>query len=130
VEKGGAAWPREFIVEDIKNGLSVYMTARWHSRIVGLIVLEKKKNAIMISDLFVSKSHRKRKIASQLLLAAGEFCLNEGYNKLKLHVREDNETARKLYLNFGFRVIKKEEHYYEDFATALLMETKLPFHCS
>jgi ribosomal-protein-alanine N-acetyltransferase len=126
-KKGGPFWPQNIIYEDLSSGLSVYMAARWKNLMVAFLVLSREKNFFVLTNLYVATSFRRKGIASQLILSSGEFCVHEGYNCLRLHVREDNGPARRLYENLGFSLIGTIKNYYEDTGTAFYMEKRLPF---
>lgn len=56
-----------------------------------------------ISNLAVSQAYRRQGIASKLLLKCEHIAWEWGYEKLALHVLEDNYQAKQLYLSKGFR---------------------------
>jgi ribosomal protein S18 acetylase RimI-like enzyme len=59
---------------------------------------------LLIRNLWVSPSHRRRGIARQLMLAAEELALGraEGERTLSLEVDAGNEPARRLYDDLGY----------------------------
>jgi ribosomal protein S18 acetylase RimI-like enzyme len=56
-----------------------------------------------VHDLAVLEPFRRRGIGRALLGAVEEHALARGYCKLTLEVRQDNEGARRLYDEYGFR---------------------------
>lgn len=59
---------------------------------------------LYISNLAVSKHHRRQGIASQLLLTCERVALDQGFQDLYLHVLENNAAARDLYSKMGYRI--------------------------
>ena len=63
---------------------------------------------LYISNLAVSKHHRRQGIAHQLLLACERVALDQGFQDLYLHVLENNVAARQLYTKLGYAVKTSE----------------------
>lgn len=59
---------------------------------------------LYISNLAVSKHHRRNGIAHKLLLACERIALERGVQDLYLHVLESNTAARCLYTKLGYGV--------------------------
>ncbi|MGK7891915.1 MAG: N-acetyltransferase family protein [Leptolyngbyaceae cyanobacterium] len=57
-----------------------------------------------IANLAVRPRYRRQGIAASLLQACEEVALRWGFSHLQLHVREDNQAARYLYEQVGYRV--------------------------
>lgn len=64
-----------------------------------------------ISNLAVRKSCRRRGVAKQLLLACERTSLEWGFQDLYLHVLENNQQARQLYLKAGYGLRQVEPNY-------------------
>lgn len=64
-----------------------------------------------ISNLAVRKSCRRRGVAKQLLLACERTSLEWGFQDLYLHVLENNQQARQLYLKAGYELREVEPNY-------------------
>ncbi|WP_404790216.1 GNAT family N-acetyltransferase [Altericista sp. CCNU0014] len=56
-----------------------------------------------ISNLAVARSFRRRGIGRQLLLACEPIAQHWQHDTLYLHVKKDNQVARGLYFNLGYR---------------------------
>ncbi len=57
-----------------------------------------------ISNLAVSPNHRREGIGGKLLLKCEQIALEWGFDEISLHVLEDNQPAKQLYLNSGYRL--------------------------
>ena len=61
-----------------------------------------------IDDLFVGDSYRGKGYGRQLLIWAMDHIASAGYVEMVIHVAEWNQNAVKMYLDEGFKVVKKE----------------------
>ncbi|NJK28270.1 MAG: GNAT family N-acetyltransferase [Coleofasciculaceae cyanobacterium SM2_3_26] len=59
--------------------------------------------SLYLSNLAVKAEYRRQGIALQLLDACEQIALGWGFDKLYLHVLENNQRARQLYAKAGFR---------------------------
>jgi ribosomal protein S18 acetylase RimI-like enzyme len=57
-----------------------------------------------LSNLAVHPGYRRRGIAQKLLLACERMVLEQGYQHIYLHVLEDNNAAKQLYLMAGYQL--------------------------
>lgn len=64
-----------------------------------------------ISNLAVSKIWRRHGLAQKLLLGCEEAAREWGFRHIYLHVLENNNQARKLYLKAGYTIHKVEPNY-------------------
>lgn len=62
------------------------------------------RNSAYISNLAVSSHCRRQGIARKLLLKCEEIALQWGFEELYLHVLENNNVAKQLYLNSGYQL--------------------------
>ena len=61
-----------------------------------------------IDDLFVSESNLRHGYGRKLLIWALNQIASRGYKKCVVHVAEWNQGAVRMYLNEGFKIVKKE----------------------
>jgi ribosomal protein S18 acetylase RimI-like enzyme len=61
-----------------------------------------------ISNLAVSPNYRRKGVAKKLLLRCEQTALEWGFSKISLHVLENNDQAKRLYLNNGYHLHKVE----------------------
>jgi ribosomal-protein-alanine N-acetyltransferase len=73
-----------------------------------------------VKDLAVHPDRRGRGIGSRLLLEALQVLAGRT-DRVGLEVRASNDTAQRLYRQFGFEVRRRDPGYYSDGEDALLM---------
>lgn len=71
----------------------------WYSR---------SQQYLYLSNLAVEKDYRRQGVALQLLRACDRLALSWGYRDLYLHVLENNQPARQLYVKAGYQVSRIE----------------------
>ncbi len=76
-------------------------------------------------SIAVKPDFRGRKIAQSLIERCEQAALGQGSTTLRLEVREDNISARKLYEKLGYQPLKVLIHYYDDLANGLRMQKRL-----
>ena len=59
---------------------------------------------LYLSNLAVSPDYRRKGVAVKLLYRCEEIALEWGFNDLYLHVLENNESAKRLYFDRGYRL--------------------------
>jgi ribosomal protein S18 acetylase RimI-like enzyme len=64
-----------------------------------------------ISNLAVRQAYRRQGIAVQLLLKCEEIAFEWGYQKLALHVLQDNYPAQQLYFSQGYHLEKTDSDF-------------------
>ncbi|OMO93444.1 hypothetical protein COLO4_16875 [Corchorus olitorius] len=74
--------------------------------------LDGAQEYLYVSGLAVSKSFRRRKIASCLLKACDMLSILWGFNFIALRAYEDDFGARKLYSNAGYRVVSGDPPWF------------------
>jgi ribosomal protein S18 acetylase RimI-like enzyme len=100
----GNALCREEILEEIKNNLilSIYEEAKF----VGYLRLKKNKKSISLEGIVVDPSYRAKGYSKELVKYFIDYFSKEAYNEISLWVRDDNQSAIKLYNNFNFEKTK------------------------
>jgi ribosomal protein S18 acetylase RimI-like enzyme len=101
------------LIEGLRdNPCTLVFLACISSEIIGMAVCFKgfstfyAKSLLNIHDLIVKKECRELGIGKSLLNAAADFANKNGYCKLTLEVRSDNESAQRLYRAIGFEPCK------------------------
>jgi ribosomal-protein-alanine N-acetyltransferase len=67
-----------------------------------------------LSTLAVDPEVRRRGIGERILREAMRHAARAGAAMMTLEVRVSNEPARRLYEKFGFQVVGRRPHYYQD----------------
>ena len=81
-----------------------------------------------ISNLAVKNIYRRRGIARQLLDKCEQVAHSWGYDAIQLHVLNQNNSAKQLYLDSGYKIIHKEPHwngFFEPNSSRLLLRKKI-----
>ncbi|WP_345315911.1 GNAT family N-acetyltransferase/peptidase C39 family protein [Ferrimonas gelatinilytica] len=76
-------------------------------------------------SIAVKPDFRGRRIAQTLVEQCERTALDQGFNTLRLEVREDNIAAIKLYEKMGYRVLRLLIHYYDDLCDGVRMQKRL-----
>ncbi len=84
-----------------------------------------KDDAGYIDSMATAPEFRGRSIGRKLLSELERKFEQLGAKRLTLHVRMDNQTALRLYEQFGFHISSIVESYYSDGASAYLMSKEL-----
>lgn len=108
-------WSREMIEHHaFYNPSTRYYVAELQSDIVGYIGIYLAADEGHIVTLAVSGRYRRRKIGSQLLIAALMAARNDGAKTVVLEYRISNKAAERMYAKFGFEPIAVRPNYYRD----------------
>jgi ribosomal protein S18 acetylase RimI-like enzyme len=81
-----------------------------------------------ISNLAVKHTYRRQGIGRKLLIRCEQVAQEWGYREIRLHVLENNHSAKHLYFNNGYQTYQKESGWGEFFwngAQRLLLRKKL-----
>lgn len=77
-----------------------------NKKIVGYILLQKNKDSIYISDLYIILKYRKKGFATKLIKIAEKIRKKFGKKYLRVDVRKKDNVAVKLYERNGFKIWK------------------------
>ena len=75
--------------------------------------------------LGVSPNHRRMGHARGLMSAVEEGFLGRGISTIRLEVRTTNNAAQQLYLNLGFKIVRRMPRYYTSGDDGYLMVKSL-----
>ena len=105
------------------NPLAWNLVVRAEGKVVGFACTYIVAEELMINDLAVDASQRRRGVGQALLrhLVAGARI--RGCRRATLEVRLGNGPARALYEGFGFRVVGRRHGYYADTGEDALLLT-------
>ncbi|MEA5508383.1 GNAT family N-acetyltransferase [Crocosphaera sp. UHCC 0190] len=84
-----------------------------------------------ISNLAVLQSHRRQGVARHLLLKCEQIAWEWGYKTLNLHVLDNNDAAKQLYLASGYQLLENElswQNWLFQSPRRLLLQKTLTIH--
>jgi ribosomal-protein-alanine N-acetyltransferase len=108
-------------VED--NPLAWNLVARDGRKIVAFACTYVVSDELMINDLAVDASERRRGVGSTILRQLLDGARIRGCRRATLEVRPGNRAARALYEGFGFAVVGVRPAYYADTGEDALLLT-------
>lgn len=109
----------EFMKDD-----SFLFVAKEEKQIIGYIVINIIVDEGYILNVAVSKEHRKKGIASELIEDALFLAKQKKLRFLSLEVRSSNIPAKKLYEKFGFAEVTVRKDYYSSPKEDAILYTK------
>ncbi|MDD3740213.1 MAG: N-acetyltransferase [Bacteroidales bacterium] len=89
-----------------------------------ILLFRKNSKSLRIYSIAVHPMSRGLNLASQLLEFTNTYALKNKFTHIHLEVREDNNSAIKLYQKFGYIITGKKNSYYEDGSDAIIMTKK------
>jgi ribosomal-protein-alanine N-acetyltransferase len=108
-------------IED--NPLAWNLVARAGGTVVAFACTYVVSDELMINDLAVVESHRRRGLGRALLRHLFDGARVRGCRRATLEVRPGNGPALALYETFGFRVVGNRRGYYADTGEDALLLT-------
>ncbi len=108
-------WSRSLFGAELRMPTSRHwLVARVQSRVIGFAGLMWTLDEGHITNFAVDGSHRRRSVATRMLLAQCRDAIDLGVDSLTLEVRMSNRAARSLYGRFGFAPGGVRSGYYND----------------
>lgn len=113
-DKQGAA---QFLTDRLQREEAIIFAAYINNEAVGFTQLYytfssvSLEPSLILNDLFVSKTHRKKDIGKSLLQRAQDFCSANRFQGLALETATNN-PAQKLYERLGWRKDSRCFHYF------------------
>ncbi len=106
-------WTLKSIYDTFCQKQAFVVTAETDGRIVGYCIVYFALDEGEIARIAVDTSCRRQGVGREILNQVEKRCAERGIVRLLLDVRESNETARKFYLNFGFREDGVRKNFYD-----------------
>ena len=125
--EGAARWQSSSIATALNIGAFAW-AAEQETVIVGMILVRCAADEMEILNLAVAPQHRRKGIATRLLMQAIRHGARLGAKKAYLEVRSANDGGREFYTANSFRVCGHRENYYTapaDDALVLSRDLKL-----
>lgn len=114
-------WNYNTIKSEIENPDSIVLVAKEYEQVVAFAGIWKAIDIMHLMDIVVSKSHRRKNIASLLMKEIINITLKNNINELTLEVSQNNLPAIKLYTKFGFKELGIRKNYYGVNNNAIIM---------
>jgi len=93
--------------------------------VIGYCWIIRKRRYTYIQSVAISEAHRGKGYGRIIVENVLDFINTMKYKYARLHVREDNIAARKLYESLGFANLKLLKHYYDHNKHGFLMEKEI-----
>jgi len=118
-------WPARAFEQELRgNRLARYVVARAGDTVVGFAGVWLMVDDAHVTTFGVHPDWRRQGIGRQLLLSLYELSVTLGARQMTLEVRVSNGPAQALYRAFGFEIVGRRPHYYnDDGEDALVMTT-------
>ncbi|MAT05624.1 MAG: ribosomal-protein-alanine N-acetyltransferase [Acidimicrobiaceae bacterium] len=122
------SWSRRIFeteLDQVANGSRCYLTARDGRDIVGYAglwhVIDPDGDQAHVTNIVVDEAHRRRGIATRLMLELARVARDRGCIAWTLEVRAGSTGAQELYRTFGFVPAGIRRRYYDNVEDALVM---------
>jgi len=122
------SWSRsvfESELDQVRGGSRRYLVARDGREIVGYagvwIVPDPDGDQAHVTNVVVAPQHRRRGIATLLLVSLAREIIERGCVAWTLEVRSSSEGAQELYRRFGFAPAGIRKNYYDNSEDAIVM---------
>jgi len=107
-------WSESAYLTEISNRSAHYVVAVSESQVVGYGGMWMIMDEAHITTLAVAPTHRRRRVAEQLLIDLLDEALRRGARRATLEVRQSNHAAQALYRKYGFVPVAIRRGYYTD----------------
>lgn len=114
-------WSEKMFEEEISGKFSHYYVAEIDAHAVAYMGMWSLSGEGHITNVAVSKSHRRKGIAKALISHFIDIAREENLEFMTLEVRASNEPAIALYKSFGFIEVGIRKKYYENSEDAYLL---------
>ena len=111
----------------IRSPTMICLVAGGTGEVLGYAIVERRRtsSAGRLTSIAVAPDAAGAGLGRRLLAAAEAAAMAAGLTRMRLEVRADNSSARKLYDKGGYRLVETIDDYYEDGAAALRYEKAL-----
>jgi [ribosomal protein S18]-alanine N-acetyltransferase len=109
-----APWSRMMFVSEIVKPTSVCLGAFADDVLVAYVIVSRYVDAWHVMNLVVAPEHRRKGIATRLLVALFDQTAEDDSRGFTLEVRVSNDAAIELYESMGFRAQGVRRAYYTD----------------
>ncbi|MCR4881778.1 MAG: GNAT family N-acetyltransferase [bacterium] len=71
----------------------------------GYLALAKRKDYLFLSKMYIKGEHRHKGIGTKAFDFAKKYAADNGYSKIRLTVKKDNQNSINAYLKWGFKTV-------------------------
>lgn len=115
-------WNEEdFRREMEENEFANYYVMEHDGQIAGYFGLWILFDQAQITTIGTAKSFQRQKVATKMMSAIDQMCIDQECEFLSLEVRVSNVPAQNLYKKFGLDIVGVRKNYYADHEDAYLM---------
>ncbi len=113
-------WPeKSYLFELIENPTTLALVAESELEaaslsVIGMAIVWVVVDEAHIATIAIHPDYRGQGFGKKLLAETLRQAIQRGVTQATLEVREHNLLAQRMYLNFGFRVVGRRQHYYKD----------------
>lgn len=119
-------WSEQAFLSELENPISHMLVLEKEGEIIGMIGYWMILDEIHLLTIAVDPAHRGKGWARFLMHAMLTHGKDSGAKHVVLEVRENNESARKLYERYGFVQVGRIANYYpEEKQDALIMRKEI-----
>lgn len=121
VESFTDPWTPAMFFDELAQPGRAYVVVEDGGRMVaygGVMLVDRDAHVMTIAT---RPEHRRRGLATRVLLALFDAALELGAKHLTLEVRASNDAARRMYERFGFVAEGRRRRYYQDGEDAVVM---------
>jgi ribosomal-protein-alanine N-acetyltransferase len=112
-------------LDQVASGSRIYLVARLGREVVGYagawIVPDPDGDQAHVTNVVVAAAHRRRGVATRLLVALARAAIDRGCVAWTLEVRAGSVGAQELYRAFGFAPAGVRRNYYDNSEDAIVM---------
>jgi ribosomal-protein-alanine acetyltransferase len=111
----------------IRSPTIICLVASERDEVLGYGIVERRRNsaAARLTSIAIMPAAAGRGLGRRLLAALEKEAAAAGSLRMRLEVRADNDVARRLYGNAGYRFVETLDDYYEDGGAAHRYEKAL-----
>ena len=106
-------WTKDSLIASIEADGSVCYIAEISAITVGFLIAQDISGEINLDSVAVSPEYRRRGIAKVMMSSLCNYSHNNGCVLITLEVRSANESAIRLYDQFGFKRVGLRKNYYK-----------------
>ncbi len=117
-------WSEKSLREELSNSQAFFLVCLIENEVAGYIGIIDICGECNITNVAVSKKHRKQGVASALIKKAVEDAINRNSDFITLEVRKSNTPALNLYIKHGFFTVGERKNFYSHPTEDAILMTK------